>query len=80
MNARMMATGSVMIATNEERTLPEKNNADQRDRDAFFNQLFTAALRWRAGSLAPVVSRHDAHAAGRDDLISSIFFLPPSMT
>ena len=41
--------------------VPKKNNADKRDHDAFFNQLFAQRRDGALDQLAAVVSRHDAH-------------------
>src|SRR5213078_1730666 len=41
--------------------VPEKNNANERDHDAFFNQLFAQRRDSATDQLAAVVSWHDAH-------------------
>src|SRR5205823_1851822 len=55
--------------------VPEKNDADESDHDAFFNQLFTQRCDRAPDQLAAVVSRHDAHTGWqrRFDLIDFLF-------
>src|SRR5207249_11072029 len=55
--------------------VPEKNNADKRDHDAFFNQLFAQRRNRASDQLASVVSRHDAHTGWqrRFDLVDFLF-------
>ena len=55
--------------------MPEKNNADERDDDAFFNQLFAQRRDGALDQLAAIVSRHDAHTGRqrRFDLLDFLF-------
>src|SRR5436190_10781132 len=55
--------------------MPEKNNANKRDHDAFFNQLFAQRRNRAPDQLAAVISRHDVHTGWqrRFDLVDFLF-------
>src|SRR5207244_7312320 len=55
--------------------VPEKDNADERDDNAFFDQFFAQRGDRALDQIAPVVSRHNSHAFGqrRFDLLDFLF-------
>ena len=55
--------------------MPEKDNADERDDNAFFDQFFAQRGDRALDQIAPVVSRHNSHAFGqrRFDLLDFLF-------
>jgi hypothetical protein len=60
--------------------VPEENQADERHDDALLDQLFAQRVDGALIKLAAVVSRTIRTPGGSEGLISSIFFLMPSMT
>ena len=62
MNERMIAIGSVMIATSDERTCQRKTMQTERDDDALFDQLLAQRADRAFDQIAAVISRNDPHA------------------
>src|SRR5947208_7208684 len=56
--------------------VPEKNQTNQRDDDAFFDQLLTQCGDGAANQVAAIVNRHDAHTGRqrRLDLFNFLFY------
>src|SRR6266571_4536067 len=56
--------------------MPEKNDTDQRDDDAFFDQLLAQRGDGALDQIAAIVSRHDAHAFRQRafDLLDFLFY------
>src|SRR5574338_170498 len=55
--------------------MPEKNDADQRDDDAFFNQLLPQRGDGALDQIAAIISRHNPHPLGQGgfDLLNFLF-------
>src|SRR5713101_8349945 len=56
--------------------VPEKNDTDERNNDAFFDQLFAQRRNRALDQIAAIVRRDDAHAfrQGRFDLLNFLFY------
>ena len=60
--------------------VPEEHDADQRDHDAFLDELFAERIDGAMDQFAAVIDRHHAHSLRQRSSISLSFFLMPSMT